>query len=360
MTRFQLFQDLTRVTSKTWKAQYTCTVKYSNGSCRTWAGGYVYTYGPYASWRGCVESRPSPYNTNDAPAASGTPATMFVPMFAPDETDLKDSSNRPAGDQWWPDLSSSSNNVTRQTYALKYYATGTDVTSAATGDGGPNASCTTTPITALTDVSKTAGLTVVKTAIDAMLPLGATNVPEGMAWGWRVNSGGAPFTEGRADKEKGNDKVVIVLTDGANTYYTPNSLSLNDLASNKSTYSTYGYAGRAPAGYSYPRIFLNTPVSKTDYSNANYTKALNAQFDTLCANQKAANLLLMTVSLDLDASKADEKAQMDALRACASESRFRKGSDGKPEKLYWNATGGDLAAKFKEIADELSNLRIVK
>jgi hypothetical protein len=68
----------------------------------------------------------------------------------------------------------------------------------------------------------------------------------------------------------------------------------------------------------------------------------------------------MTVSLDLDATKADEKAQMDALRACASESRFRKGADGKPEKLYWNATGSDLAAKFKEIADELSNLRIVK
>ncbi|MGT2468682.1 hypothetical protein ACVOMV_33845 [Mesorhizobium atlanticum] len=28
-------------------------------------------------------------------------------------------------------------------------------------------------------------------------------------------------TEGRAENEKGNDKVLIVLTDGANTYYTP-------------------------------------------------------------------------------------------------------------------------------------------
>ena len=28
-------------------------------------------------------------------------------------------------------------------------------------------------------------------------------------------------------------------------------------------------------------------------------------------------------------------------------------------KLYWNATGGNLSDKFKEIADELSNLRIV-
>ena len=28
-------------------------------------------------------------------------------------------------------------------------------------------------------------------------------------------------------------------------------------------------------------------------------------------------------------------------------------------KLYWNATGGNLPEEFKEIANELSNLRIV-
>ena len=34
-------------------------------------------------------------------------------------------------------------------------------------------------------------------------------------------------------------------------------------------------------------------------------------------------------------------------------------ASGKAVKLYWNATGGNLADKFKEIANELSNLRIV-
>ena len=47
---------------------------------------------------------------------------------------------------------------------------------------------------------------------------GNTDVPEGMAWGWRTVSSSEPFTEGRPESEKGNDKVVIVLTDGANTY----------------------------------------------------------------------------------------------------------------------------------------------
>ena len=51
-----------------------------------------------------------------------------------------------------------------------------------------------------------------------MAPTGNTNVPEGMAWGWRTVSSNEPFTEGRPNSEKGNDKVVIVLTDGANTY----------------------------------------------------------------------------------------------------------------------------------------------
>ena len=50
---------------------------------------------------------------------------------------------------------------------------------------------------------------------------------------------------------------------------------------------------------------------------------------------------------------------MDALKACASESRFRKDANNLPAKLYWNATGSSLAEKFKEISQELSNLRIV-
>ena len=54
-------------------------------------------------------------------------------------------------------------------------------------------------------------------------------------------SGGEPFTEGRPDDEKGNDKVIIVLTDGANTY---GDLGSTDDAGNKSTYAAYGYVGK--------------------------------------------------------------------------------------------------------------------
>jgi Flp pilus assembly protein TadG len=358
LTRFSIFDQMKRVVSV-------------SGS---WWSGYTYTYGPIASWGGCVESRPYPYNVNDSTPTVSTPATLFVPMFAPDETDQTDSSSRPANNNWRTDVTSNSSALVRQQFTPKYFDVGTTVTPAYGMDEGPNAGCSTAAIKPLTDVSTAAGVTEVKAAIDTMVANGATNVPEGMAWGWRVLSSGEPFTQGRSDSEKGNDKVVIVLTDGANTYYTPGSVTANsysgsnwqyggnDLAGNKSMYSAYGYTV-TPYNSGNTRLFQNTSsaVSKTDYSNSNYTKALNEQFATLCANAKAGNLIVMTVSLDLDSTNTTEKTQMDALKACSSDSRTRKDSADptKPAKLYWNSTGGNLADTFKSIADELSNLRII-
>ena len=79
----------------------------------------------------------------------------------------------------------------------------------------------------------------------------------------------------------------------------------------------------------------------------------------VCTNAKNANILVMTVALDLDETKTAEKKAIAELKTCASDSRFRKDADGNPAKLFWNATGATLSTKFKEIADELSNLRIV-
>ena len=55
-----------------------------------------------------------------------------------------------------------------------------------------------------------------------MAAQGATGVGEGAMWGWRVLSPGAPFTDGRAYSTKNNTKVLVLMTDGQNTYY-PNS-----------------------------------------------------------------------------------------------------------------------------------------
>jgi len=328
----------------------------------------------YASWLGCVEARPSPYDVKDVAPTTATPVTLFVPMFAPDEptSSYNDWFLFKSGrtNYYWSDVSSGSA-ATKQAYMPKYFDTATvgasngyvapNGTSPASYGDGPNSMCTTKPITALTDISTTTGKTAVKNSIDAMQPDGATNVPEGMAWGWRVVSSAAPFTDGRPETQKGNDKVVIVITDGANTYYTPSSLGASDPAGNQSIYSNFGYAGKTTpgGGYTTSRIFQGTTVTKTDYSNANYTSAMNQHFDTLCANAKAAGVIVMTVAVDLDMSNTTEKKQADELKACASPSKFRKDASGIAEQNFWNTTGGDLSTTFKAIANELSNLRIV-
>ena len=68
---------------------------------------------------------------------------------------------------------------------------------------------------------------------------------------------------------------------------------------------------------------------------------MNAQFATLCDNAKSAGMMVMTVSLDLRTSNTAEKKAINALKACASTSRFTKDAAGKPMKLYFAATGGD-------------------
>ena len=163
-----------------------------------------------------------------------------------------------------------------------------------------------------------------------MKPTGNTNVPEGTAWGWRVLSSNEPFTEGRGNTEKGNDKVVIVLTDGANTYGDEGG---DDDAGNKSTYAAYGYAGHTFASTETTgRLYKGTGVSKTTFNQTTYQAALDEQMRAICANAKNSNILLMTVALDLDATKTDQAKAISELKSCASDSRFRKGEDGNRPK----------------------------
>ncbi|RWB42497.1 MAG: TadE/TadG family protein [Mesorhizobium sp.] len=383
LTRFELYRDMKVVTSHERIAgskRVVCDKYRSNHTCSDSHDEYDYndTYGPFASWQGCVEVRPYPYNVDDTPASGGPnntgigvgdPATMFVPMSAPDEpgnhwkvTQDPDEPNPVtygAANSWWNDDPSSTTGKTRQSNMAKYFMPRPIDAPVLSKGAGPNYSCTTTPITPLTDVTQTDGLAAIKAAIDLMQPNGNTNVTEGMAWGWRTVSSAPPFTEGRPETERGNDKVVIVLTDGENTYSTVSS----DPAGNKSTYAAYGYTGVGYNGTSVTRLFGGTSsaIGQFNYSSSNYTAAMNEQMAKLCDNAKAGNIMVMTVALDMSSTSSSDQKAMAALKACSSESRFRKDptDPSKPAKLFWNATGATLSDNFKEIANELSNLRVV-
>jgi hypothetical protein len=81
---------------------------------------------------------------------------------------------------------------------------------------------------------------------------------------------------------------------------------------------------------------------------------MNQHMQKVCANAKEAGLVIMTVALDLSTKKSDENEQIELLKECASESRIRRN-----QKLFWNTTGAGLSETFRQIADELSNLRFV-
>lgn len=352
VTRFSLFDELRRITDE----QETCTGSGSSKTCTT-----TYTYAPFASWGGCVETRPHPYAYDTTEPSAAEPATLFVPMFAPDETDRRDGSNRAAMGNWWADVTTGSNDAARQRYMPKYFQAAPKGTAAKGMYEGPNGMCSSTPITPLTDVTTEEGLATVKGAIGNMVALGGTDVPEGTAWGWRTLSSTEPFAHGRPENEIGNDKVLIVLTDGENTYYTPNSLGYNDLATNRSIYSNKGYTAKNYPGQTRTRLYMGSTVASSIHSNANFTAAMNQHMNTVCEEAKASGVIVMTVALDLNAANSVQAAAIDSLRSCASDSRFRKdpNNPSKPAKLFWNATGATLSDDFKDIANELSNLRIV-
>jgi Flp pilus assembly protein TadG len=378
------------------------------------------------TWGGCVESRPYPYNIEDTSPSASLPASLFVPMFAPDEYNndrygITSNSSTTSGDSgsennWWPDThpnsartfttsgfnyytSAGSTSTTWETStgrgrlvdATKYYnetpfllgsSTSASSTSSSNtrkgqwhyfkSDVGPNRACTTTPITALTNNQST-----ITAAIDALSPTGNTDVTEGLAWGWRTITSGAPFTEGTPDTNKSVDKVIIVMTDGANTYTSANTNA--DYAQTKSYYAANGYTGWAnntgsvglgtqTSASNKPRIVQGTTASATTHSGANYSSAMIQQMKALCENVKATDrVLLMTVALDLDKNDSTDVTMMNALKDCSGDSRSRKDSGGTALKMYWNActrTVSDgscttLDDTFKEIKDELSNLRFI-
>src|SRR5262249_6833570 len=157
--------------------------------------------------------------TDEAPVAG---ETLFVPYFAPNEPSgcyvsnkfVLASSSFDCGKLkgTWLDYANdylSGVNIVgftpqqNQRNALAYVGK----TPAKGSNIGPSYNCPASPILPLTN-DKSA----ITSAISAMVAGGNTVIPEGIAWGWRVLSPGAPFTEGAAYSDSDTIKFLILLT----------------------------------------------------------------------------------------------------------------------------------------------------
>ncbi len=235
------------------------------------AGGYTNVLQAFTAlkvnWKGCVRARLGGNDLTDAAPGAGS-NTQFTPYFAPDE---------PTG--YSNNYLSGSN---EKYHDYNFYANNPTPTAPAPSGSGPNSGCPDAKIQPLTNVKAT-----ITGAINTMGHNGGTVVPEGLAWGWRVVSPDAPFTEGAGYDDHTTIKAIILMTDGINDVGGGSNPTYGSI------YNAYGYAD-------------NGHIGQTNGSNAELT--LNSYTTTLCGRIKAAKgtngadpgIVIYTVGFGID------------------------------------------------------------
>ncbi|MBZ0218498.1 MAG: hypothetical protein K8F25_18220, partial [Fimbriimonadaceae bacterium] len=269
-------------------------------------------------WEGCVEARPYPHDVLDTPPDAGTPETLFVPAFAPDEPDgyspyylnyLTDSDN--------------GNELIRQEHVNKYSvgATAQSVWPYYSSHGlGPSFLCNQANLSPLNTQEG-----VIDASLQSMTAKGGTNIVQGLVWGWRTLSPSEPFTQGRAYNDNRNQKILILLTDGQNTYNGMNN-------QNKSLYSAYGFAKAGRLG-------------TTSSSSSALSTAMDVRTAEACTNIKATGILVYTITFSLNHGPT-----IQLMKDCATNLSY-----------YYNSpTVSQLDDVFDEIASKLLKLRLTK
>ena len=204
--------------------------------------------------------------------------------------------------------------------------------------GGPNFFCSSAAITDLTPNRQT-----VLDGISSMVATGATNIHQGFAWGWRTLTPGEPFNNGRAKDTYGNKKIMIVMTDGNNTYYPTNSFYSGYSQRNRSYQGGYGMSVNE-------RIFDGyTDIANPNHDFNTFTKAMDSHLKKTCDNAKADGMQVYSIAFDIP-NGSSAKAMMEY---CASP---------KPGgKRYYDASNNaELIQAFQEIAEDIAELTITK
>lgn len=159
----------------------------------------------------------------------------------------------------------------------------------------------------------------VTAAIDALSPNGNTYIPSGLIWGWNMLTPQEPLTEAApagAVNAKGGKKVLVLMTDGANTM--------------------------APRTGDYYYTDPYNANRGTSASDSSYADGMTA---TLCTKIKAEGIIVYTVLFDV----SDPNIQS-LLHDCASD----------PDKSYVADSAAELLTAFNDIGASLTKLRLTK
>jgi hypothetical protein len=228
---------------------------------------------------------------------------------------------------------------------------------------GPNLGCgpAITPLVA----SRSA----VDDAIDDMEPWhrGGTFANQGLAWGWRVLSprwrglwGGDTPVELPLDYNAPNmEKVVILLTDGENQWYDYPGTTFKWGGSGDNHFTGLPGDNQYPTSPTNWRNQFKTSWPGADYtaygrltesrlgttSNATAKTRINTRMLELCTAMKDEDIIMYTIVF-----QENDAATQQLYRDCASD----------PDKFFNAPSNSDLQQAFVQIAGELSNLRIAE
>ncbi len=271
-----------------------------------------------AGWKGCVMARPYPHDVRDTSVTEGGPWMAY--LWPPEPENC-------------PGHSRTIDEVPRAT-------------------SGPNKSCA-RPILPLTNDRNR-----LVSEIEAMEPWnnGGTMTSVGLAWGLRVVSPEAPFTDALPYDTEDWNKAIVVLTDGHNQLWREGRN--RERSNSVSSAEPYCLENGGPAtnfnAYGYPlssgRLGTVEVVREdlVDQIEARYSAAeseLNARTAEVCNNIKSNGIYLYTITF-----KVRNKKMRNLFRDCASDEA----------KHFDSPTDEDLEDAFVAIATQLSELRVAR
>ncbi len=165
-------------------------------------------------------------------------------------------------------------------------------------------SCNLSPILPLTSDK-----TKLHNKVSDMQAVGWTYIPEGLGWGWRVLSPKKPFQEGVAYSNKDWQKILVLMTDGANTV-------------------KWSWKNKVPSAQ------IGTSSS-----------AGNSNTIALCDAIKAKGIIIYTVAFKVNSSSTQQM-----LEDCAT----------TPGNFFDAQNNAALETAFAKIGGDINNLRLSK
>ncbi|WP_161993492.1 Tad domain-containing protein [Muricoccus nepalensis] len=317
---------------------YTTTVNIGRGHSAWLApGSYQASDFLPTVWRGCVEARSGGEDMTDTPPT----IVPFRPFLW---TSTRNRYLPWIGDNEWPTLGGTvteANPETPKSDALQHPNEGVN-------EVGPNVGCE----RALTAMSQSKATVLSEiAALRAGADRGGTVTNQGLQWGWatlspRWSGLWGPANMPLAYNTPNMDKVLILMTDGVNDLAdwsggAPGACTAQSCRDNPRPAS----AAATDSDYtSYGRLAENR-LGLAQATRANYISEFNRRTSVLCESIKAKGIRIYTITFALT-----NVTTQNLFRNCASRSDY-----------YFNSPDAEaLKGAFREIAQQLANLRLVR